>query len=532
MAQPFLSLNMIVRDSAKTIETLLKSVEGVGFDEFVFVDTGSTDGTKRLIAEHFGLGIAAWGAGPLQIENGSGRRVILSTFEWVDDFSAARQFSFELGSAKWRMYLDADDDGTDLQKKLLPTLENTDTTSPESNCVSMKYDYVPNEMAQDKIRLVRWADGWEFEDPVHEHLVPTNGQGRRISKWEDVWVRHVPHEPGAHAGRSFERNVRIAEKAYQSPTVTKEKKALWAYYLGNYAHEVGQHELARRYYREVGDTLGMNNITCEGLCRWARMEIKLGNFEKAIQLAAEAIGKAPELPDGFATMGVAQILIGAPYRAAGIFDSLAKMPKPPMETQHDAVWLDGIAWAYAARAYYQCGRVDDANAAIQRIPKALLNNAEVRAAGWDTQVAISKSEGFKRLRALWEYLIWDTEPLKARKLLQELTPAAFSDSPQVQQLLRETDAHMPQMDDWAAYQRTYAAIPELPYHVPKEHHGWTLKQGRARMVKQWAESLPKEGPQVDVLVIGVQDGIIETAMMEANPRLHLTACDVAPQASV
>lgn len=529
MTAPWLGLAMIVRDAAKTLPVLLKSIEGI-FDECIFVDTESTDDTREIIAAHYGIERFPDGVGPVIISAG-GPRVLLTRFDWVNDFSAARQFSFELSTAKWRCYLDADDDATDLQRKLRPTLERTEKTHPETNCISMKYQYVPNEMAQDKLRIVRWADGWKWEDPVHEHLVRSGvNQGRVISSYTDMWVHHRPTDPG-HSNKSWDRNLAIQQAAYANPQ-RPEKKALWAYYLANYAHEAGDHELARKYYREVGDNLGRNNITCEGLTRWARMELKLGNTEKAIDLAAEAIGKAPELPDGLVTLGVAHTQAGAHYRAAGIFDALLKQPAPPMETQHDAVWLDGISMVHAAISYYQTGRYDDAVAAVNRIPTPLLAHPDVIAAGKAIQVALAKTEGFNRLRALWEFLIWDTEPLKARELLERFCPAALSDSPQVKQLLRQMEPKLAHMNDWGAYQRTYAAIPELPYHVPKEHHGWTLQQGRARMVRQWAENLPHEGAPIEVLVIGVQDGIIESAMLEANPRIHLTACDVAPQASV
>ncbi len=531
MEKPWLGLYLIMKDAGATIERLLASVNEV-VDELVIVDTGSSDGTQQVIAKWFGVTPGFWGGGAIETA-GHGRwtkpvRLVLANFTWVDDFSAARQFSFELGTAKWRMYLDADDVAE--FQNLRPTLARTERESPQSNIVSLKYDYLRDEVAQDKLRLVRWADGWKWEDPVHEHLVPI-GHGRVISKYLDVWVRHLPADPASHFGKSGERNIRIIEKAYNEPTCTKEKKALWAYYLAKCAGEVGQIDLARRYYREAADGLGRTNLACDGLVQWARMELRQGNFDRAILIAGEAFANAPELPDGLSALAVANTMAGAYYRAAGLFDSLKAQPPPPVETQHDAVFLDGITWAWAAAAYYRIGRIADANAAIARIPEAVMKHPEVKAIGSPTNVSIAKSDGFSRLQALWEFLIWDTEPLKAKRLLQEFCPAALSDSPQVKALIRQTDEHMPHMRSWGDYQRTYAAIPEFPYHVPPDAREWTLKQGRARMVRQWAEATPKEGLPLEVLVIGVQDGIIEGAMMEANPRIVLTACDVAPQAS-
>lgn len=524
---PFISLHMIVRNAAATIKTLLDSIEGV-FEELAIVDTGSVDSTKQIIQDHFG--VSSWGE---HLSIPGLQRLVLTDFAWIDDFSAARQFSYELGTAKWRFYLDADDDASDFKRKLRPTLERTDREYPNVNSISIGYRYTTDgAMVQDKpFRGVRWDGGWKWEDPLHEHLVRKPGHGARdISKYIDMVVLHQ-HAKQETVNASFARNVRITEKWYTNPATTPAKRALAAYYLASYSCETHNHELARKFFREAVDGLGRTNLSCESLCRWSRMEARLGNSEKAIALAAEAVGRAPELPDGHAALGVALTLVGEHYRAAGTFDMLKGQPKPVLESQHDAIWLDGLVNVHAAQAYYRCGRIDDAIRALDTIPKGLINHPEIHSASQEVRTSLQKTEGYKRLHALWEYLIWDTEPLKARQLLEELCPAAISDSPQVQQLLRQTEKKMPHMQDWPAYQRTYAAIPDLPYHVPENHRGWTLEQGRARMVTQWAASLPKEGPPLQVLAIGIQDGIIEGQMMENCPRIHLTACDVAPQAS-
>jgi glycosyltransferase involved in cell wall biosynthesis len=68
-----ISLSMIVKNEAKTLERCLRSVEGIP-DEIIIIDTGSEDNTKE-IARNFTPQIF--------------------DFEWADDFSAARNYSFE-----------------------------------------------------------------------------------------------------------------------------------------------------------------------------------------------------------------------------------------------------------------------------------------------------------------------------------------------------------------------------------------------------------------------------------------------------
>ena len=67
-----ISLCMIVKNEEKVLARCLDSLVSL-VDEMVIVDTGSTDRTREIAA-------------------GYGARVY--EFDWVDDFSAARNFAF------------------------------------------------------------------------------------------------------------------------------------------------------------------------------------------------------------------------------------------------------------------------------------------------------------------------------------------------------------------------------------------------------------------------------------------------------
>lgn len=68
-----ISLCMIVRNEEKVLARCLESVRGC-VDEIIIVDTGSSDGTKEIAARFTDK---------------------IYDFEWIDDFSAARNYSFE-----------------------------------------------------------------------------------------------------------------------------------------------------------------------------------------------------------------------------------------------------------------------------------------------------------------------------------------------------------------------------------------------------------------------------------------------------
>jgi glycosyltransferase involved in cell wall biosynthesis len=82
-----LSLAMIVKNEGATIERALNCAR-LFADEMIVVDTGSTDDTIAK-AEMMGAKV--------------------SHFEWIDDFAAARNYSFSQCAMDWIIWLDGDD---------------------------------------------------------------------------------------------------------------------------------------------------------------------------------------------------------------------------------------------------------------------------------------------------------------------------------------------------------------------------------------------------------------------------------------
>lgn len=84
--KPF-SVCIIAKNEEKNMERCLQSIQN--FDcEIVVVDTGSTDRTKEIAAKY---------------------TTKIFDFEWIDDFSAARNFSISQASFDWILVLDCDE---------------------------------------------------------------------------------------------------------------------------------------------------------------------------------------------------------------------------------------------------------------------------------------------------------------------------------------------------------------------------------------------------------------------------------------
>ncbi|MDD5649602.1 MAG: glycosyltransferase [Candidatus Nanoarchaeia archaeon] len=82
-----LSVCMIVKNEQDCLGRCLESIKNVA-NEIIIVDTGSTDNTIK-IAKQYGAKIYH--------------------FAWIDDFSAARNFSLEKATQPWTLVLDADE---------------------------------------------------------------------------------------------------------------------------------------------------------------------------------------------------------------------------------------------------------------------------------------------------------------------------------------------------------------------------------------------------------------------------------------
>lgn len=82
-----ISLCMIVKNEEKVLARCLESIKNA-VDEIIIADTGSTDSTKEIARKYTDK---------------------LYDFEWIDDFSAARNFAFSKAEKEYIMWLDADD---------------------------------------------------------------------------------------------------------------------------------------------------------------------------------------------------------------------------------------------------------------------------------------------------------------------------------------------------------------------------------------------------------------------------------------
>ncbi|WP_246021096.1 glycosyltransferase [Paenibacillus lentus] len=178
---------MIVKNEEKQLQKCLDSVCDI-VDEIIIVDTGSTDRTKE-IAGHYTAKIY--------------------DFPWIDDFAAARNYSFDRATKQFIMWLDADDLLLPPDRGKLKQLKRT--LNPNQEVVMMDYHLALDDAGVPLIltrryRLVRRDKKFKWKGIVHEDI----DVSRASIAYSDVAVTHC--RQGVHT----ERNLKILESCIAS----------------------------------------------------------------------------------------------------------------------------------------------------------------------------------------------------------------------------------------------------------------------------------------------------------------------------
>lgn len=192
-----LSLCMIVRDNVRTIQPCLESIRP-WVDEMIIVDTGSKDRTAQIV-ETFGAQ--------------------LYHFEWIDDFSAARNESISHANGRWIFWMDSDDTiSPECGQKLrhLADASHHDNVMGfvmQVRCPAANSGGIDEFTVVDQVKMFRNREDIRFEGRIHEQvLMPIRLLGGEV-EWTDIFVVHSGSEQCRESQqRKTDRDLRILHK--------------------------------------------------------------------------------------------------------------------------------------------------------------------------------------------------------------------------------------------------------------------------------------------------------------------------------
>ncbi len=218
-------LNMIVKDESKVICRCLESLLPI-IDYWVIVDTGSTDGTQKIIKDF------------MKSKKVKGE---LHERPWVN-FGHNRNEALQLalGKSDYILFIDADEFLTYEENFKLPHLDKD-------------FYYIPIELDglhYKRVQLIKSSPEWKWVGALHEVLVPPPGTvGETL---EGVVITSTRDGARSQDPQKYLKDAQILEKALQEePNNTR-----YMFYLAQSYRDAGDNEKALQYYQRRIDMGG------------------------------------------------------------------------------------------------------------------------------------------------------------------------------------------------------------------------------------------------------------------------------------
>ncbi len=219
---------MIVKNEEKYLRECLNSVKDVA-DEIILVDTGSTDNTVK-IAEEYGAKIYY--------------------FDWVNDFSAARNFALGKSTGDWILYIDADErlDNSSVAE-LRKIISNNSLAA--YYCTVKSYD---SEVSRDNslqyTRLFFNSQGLTFNGKVHEQIESSLIENNYHILSSNVLIHHIGYDISIDEKRKKAlRNLSLLEEEYRI-----KQSAYSAFQIAQSYNVLDEIENARKYFVIAGES--------------------------------------------------------------------------------------------------------------------------------------------------------------------------------------------------------------------------------------------------------------------------------------
>ena len=296
---PLISICMIDKNEERVIERCLQSVHKYA-EEIIIVDTGSTDSTLS-IAKRF-------------TNN-------LYHFEWINDFSAARNEALRHATGKWIVSLDADEyfDESEMRKLVACLSEMTPDPGLIYNLTVVsilgdKSNYSTNEAPVGRVFGNRLDI--KYTRPIHEQPVSTRGIEMK-SVLLPVRLHHSGYaEEAIRAKDKHNRNLKLFKKL-------ESESGLSAYdylQLGNQYAMMHEYDKALEHLNKaMQDPKGLGTAYKQTLFTAIQTLINKGDLAKAYSFYETHLTPYEEYPDIQAIKGIILQNLGLMEEAKAVF---------------------------------------------------------------------------------------------------------------------------------------------------------------------------------------------------------------------
>ncbi|MHC6180720.1 glycosyltransferase [Clostridium sp. JNZ X4-2] len=299
---------MIVKDEKDTIDRCLSSVKDI-VDEIIIVDTGSSDNTKDICSKFTDK---------------------IYDFKWINDFSAARNFSFSKATKKYILWLDADDILLPEDIKKFKVMKKSFDTSLDS--VTMKYNIAFDEygnitLSYRRNRLVKASRNFRWIGFIHEYL---EVYGSTLDSDINITHKKINYKPN--------RNIEIYENKLKEGINFSLRDIL---YYGNELYDHKRYIEAIKYYSEF---LASNEgwledklRVCNNMCDYY---LSINKPEEARKYIFKSFEYDSPRAEGCCRIGFSFLNENKLYQAIFWYEMALKLEKPKNSLGffNDAYW--------------------------------------------------------------------------------------------------------------------------------------------------------------------------------------------------
>lgn len=340
---PTVSLCMIAKNEEEVLGRCLQSV--VGFpDEIIIVDTGSTDKTVE-IAEKFGAKVYH--------------------FKWINDFAAARNFSFSKATSDYIFWIDCDDE---IRPEELAKLKALKPKLSRAQYI-MWYDYSQDTKGRSEMlflreRLLRRDCNFTWKYPIHECI-----NVHHDSEMTDIVITHKRTGTG-HAADSG-RNIMMLEKAIIQPEYQNDARI--HYYLAKEYQDHDQPEKAVVMFEKFiampdgwwEDRLMAHSKRAQSYLCWSQKETDLtkrAELQEKTRLAAfDAMRVDHRIAEPYYVLGMLSWDLKQWDQAAHWFEICGSLEKPKLMSPLATAIYEWLPHLQATVMYANMGKYERAN---------------------------------------------------------------------------------------------------------------------------------------------------------------------------
>lgn len=281
MSRPTIALACICKNERQNFEPLFNSIKDC-FDEIHITDTGSTDGSVEFLTEFVRTN---------QDKAVLGCSLTIHHFDWVDDFAAARNYSFSHVKSDFVMWLDLDD-----------SLDNAEAFKLwRDNAMGLadywlaSYQYAFDDgghpicsFARERVVRTSKKSAWHYF--VHEGIRPVPGM---IPQYAITWkVKH--RRTLADIKKDHGRNLSLFEKN------KAQLDSRMLFYYGKELFEAGRPMEA---YAPLMDSITKKDLEPHdrllGVQYATLSSIQCNQLDRAIALAYQGLGMDPNRAEFF-----------------------------------------------------------------------------------------------------------------------------------------------------------------------------------------------------------------------------------------